>query len=135
MKQSRFRYLGAFDLFVVAVLLAVFGVRGFTSSILVPAMALAGVSALVAGSVAELSLGPLALSWRHFVAVTYGLFGLILPGNYFPAVVAGTASQTELALFVVASVGALSLLYYGYDVARGGDHFEVNSDVDRVVGR
>ncbi|MFC7081732.1 hypothetical protein [Halorussus caseinilyticus] len=135
MKQSRFRYLGAFDLLLVAAFVAVFGVRALTASVVVPAMALAGVSAIVAGSVAEVSVGPLALSWRHFVGATYALFGLLLPGSYLSSVVSGTASRAELALFAVASVGALSLLFYGYDVVRGGEHFEVEPDVETVVGR
>jgi hypothetical protein len=135
MKQSSFRYLGVFDLLLVGIFVATFGVRGFTATLGAPAMALAGVSAIVAGTVAEVSLGPLALSWRHFVAVTYGLFGLILPGSYLPSVVSGTASQAELVMFAVTSVGALSLLYYGYDVGRDGEHFDVDADVETVVGR
>ncbi|UPV75931.1 hypothetical protein M0R89_07690 [Halorussus limi] len=135
MKQSSFRYLGAFDLLLVAAFVAAFGVRALAASVVVSAMALAGVSALVAGSVAEVSLGPVALSWRHFVALTYGLFGLILPGSYPPGALEGTASRAELALFAVTSVGALSLLFYGYDVARGGGNFDVEPDVETVVGR
>ncbi|UPW01988.1 hypothetical protein M0R88_07800 [Halorussus gelatinilyticus] len=135
MKQSSFRYLGAFDLLLVAVFLAVFGVRALTESAAVPAMALAGVSAILAGSVRRVSVGPLALSWRHFVALTYALFGVMLPASYLPGVLAGTASRAEVALFVVTAVGALSLLFFGYDVLRGGDHFDVEPNVETVVGR
>ncbi|WP_135854884.1 hypothetical protein [Halorussus salinus] len=135
MKQSSFRYLGVFDLLLVGAFVAVFGVGAFTASVVVPAMALAGVAALVAGSVKSVSVGPLALSWRHFVALTYALFAVILPGSYLSSVLAGTASQAEVALFVVSSVGALSLLFFGYDVLRGGKHFDVDANVETVVGR
>ncbi|NHN60930.1 MULTISPECIES: hypothetical protein [Halorussus] len=135
MKQSRFRYLGLFDLLLVAVFVAAFGTASFAASVAIPAMALAGLFAVLAGSVAELSLGSVTVTWRHFVAATYALFALALPGSYLPDVVAGTAGRAELALFAVTSVGALTLLFFGYDVARGGDHFEVEPDVDTVVGR
>ena len=135
MKQSSFRYLGVFDLLLVGIFVAVFGVRALTGSVVVPAMALAGVAALLAGSVKSVSLGPLALSWRHFVALTYALFGVMLPASYLPGVLAGTASGEEVALFVVSSVGALSLLFFGYDVLRGGKHFDVDANVETVVGR
>jgi hypothetical protein len=135
MKQSSFRYLGVFDLLLVAVFVGVFGVRSLTESVAVPAMALAGVAALLAGTVKRVFLGPLALSWRHFVALTYALFAVILPASYASSVLAGTASQEEVALFVVTSVGAFSLLFFGYDVLRGGKHFDVNADVETVVGR
>jgi hypothetical protein len=135
MKQSSFRYLGVFDLLVVAVSVVAFGVRAFTASVVVPAMALAGVSAILAGSVAAVSVGPVEVSWRQFVALTYALFAVIFPGSYLSAVVAGTASRQELALFAVASVGGLSLLFFGYDVLRGGKHFEITPDVETVVGR
>jgi len=135
MEQSSFRYLGVFDLLLVGIFVAVFGVRVVTGSVVVPAMALAGVSAVLAGSVKSVSLGPLALSWRHFVAFTYALFAVMLPGSYLPGVLAGTASQEEVALFVVTAVGALSLLFFGYDVLRGGEHFDVDANVETVVGR
>lgn len=135
MKQSSFRYLGIFDLLLVAVFVAVFGIGALASSVFVATMAIAGAFALLAGSVAELSMGPISVSWRHLVAVSYALFGLILPGSYLPDVLAGTATQEEIALLAVTSVGALSLLFYGFDVARGGEHFEVDPDVERVVGR
>jgi len=135
MKQSSFRYLGVFDLLLVGVFVAAFGVRALTGSVVVPAMALAGVAALLAGSVKSVSLGPLALSWRHFVALTYALFGVMLPASYLPGVLPGTASGEEVALFVVSSVGALSLLFFGYDVLRGGKHFDVDANVETVVGR
>lgn len=134
MNQSSFRYLGVFDLLLVAAFAAAFGVGALASSVFVAGMAVAGVFALLAGSVAELSLGPLSVSWRHLVAASYALFGLILPGSYLPGVVAGTATEAELGLFVATSVGALTLFFYGYDVVRGGEHFEVDADVERVVG-
>jgi hypothetical protein len=135
MKQSSFRYLGVFDLLLVGIFVAVFGVRALTGNVVVPAMALAGVAALLAGSVKSVSLGPLALSWRHFVALTYALFAVMLPGSYLSSVLAGTASGEEVALLVVTSVGAFSLLFFGYDVLRGGKHFDVDANVETVVGR
>jgi hypothetical protein len=135
MKQSSFRYLGVFDLLLVGIFVAVFGVGALTGNVVVPAMALAGVAALLAGSVKSVSLGPLALSWRHFVALTYALFAVMLPGSYLSSVLAGTASGEEVALLVVTSVGAFSLLFFGYDVLRGGKHFDVDANVETVVGR
>lgn len=134
MKQSWFRYLGLFDLLLVAGFVGFFGLPALTSSMVVPAMLLAGVSAILAGSVSRLTLGVVSVSWRYFVGVTYVLFALILPGNYLPSVLAGTATASEWMLFVVGAVGGLSLLFYGVDVVRGGRHFEVDADVERTVG-
>ena len=60
MKQSSFRYLGAVDLLLAGVLLAVFGLDTLGN----PQTGLllsAGVTAVAAGSLAELSVGPVAV--------------------------------------------------------------------------
>jgi hypothetical protein len=132
MKQSSFRYLGIFDLALVAAFVAGFGVGTLVST---PAlvMVLAGLAALLAGTLAELSVGPLAVSWRGFAAAMYLLFGVLLPGVYLPEVVAGTAATEEIALFAVSCVSALVFVFIGVDIARDGDHFEVEPNVERTI--
>ncbi|EJN57899.1 hypothetical protein [Halogranum rubrum] len=103
MKQSYFVYMGLFDL------------------------------ALVAGSVARISVGPVSVSWRYFVALTYALFALILPANSLPHILAGTATGEEWMLFLAGTVGGFTLLFYGADIARGGRHFSVETDVERRI--
>ena len=134
MKQSWFRYLGVFDLLLVAAFLGFFGLAALSSSLVIPAMLLAGVAAILGGSVTRITLGPVELSWRYFVGITYTLFAIILPANYLPHVLAGTAGPEEWLLFVAGSLGGVTLLFYGVDVVRGGHHFEVDPDVDRIVG-
>jgi hypothetical protein len=38
-----------------------------------------------------------------------------------------------LLLFVLTTIGALSLAVYGIDVARGGRHFSIRRDIERVI--
>lgn len=134
MKQSSFRYLGLFNLLLVVAFVAVFGVQSLTRSISLSSMVVAGVSAILAGSIKEILLGSIAVSWRHFASLTYALFALILPGSYFPAVLAGTATQGEIGMFAVMSVGGFSMLFFAFDIVRDGKHFEVEPNVDTVVG-
>ena len=133
MKQSHFLYLGLLDLLLVGGLAAVFGLGVFVRSPIV-LVTIAGICAVLAGTVAAVSFGPVTLSWRHLVGVSYVTFALVWPATYAPEVVAGSASEQDLLLFVVTTVGALSLAVYGVDVARGGRHFSVSADVERVVG-
>ncbi|SEO21414.1 hypothetical protein SAMN04487948_101126 [Halogranum amylolyticum] len=134
MRQSWFRYLGLLDLLLVAGFVALFGPASLASSIVMPAMLLAGLSALLAGSVAHIALGPVTVSWRYLVGVTYALFALVLPASYLPSVLAGTAAAAEWLLFVVGTVGGLTLLFYGVDVVREGGNFEIETDVERTIG-
>ena len=60
MKQSSFRYLGALDLLLVGAFLAAFGVDTLVSP-QVGLLLSAGVAAVAAGSLAELSVGPVAV--------------------------------------------------------------------------
>ena len=135
MKQSSYRYLGLLDLLLVAALVGAFGPTAFTGSVAVPGMAVAGVLALLAGTVAELSVGPVTVTWRHLVGASYALFALVVPAIYAPTVLAGSAGGEEILLFLAAVGGGLSLLFYGVDVARGGRHFEIDADVERAIGR
>ncbi|MFC6729511.1 hypothetical protein ACFQDG_12735, partial [Natronoarchaeum mannanilyticum] len=91
------------------------------------------VLALLAGTVAELSVGPVTVTWRHLVGASYAIFALVMPAIYAPTVFAGSAGGAELLLFVAAIVGGVSLLFYGVDVARDGRHFEVDADVERAI--
>lgn len=134
MKQSSFRYLGGFDLLLVAGFLAAFGV-GALGTTPIALMALAGIAALLAGSLAKLFVGPITVPWRGFAAATYLLFAAMLPATYLPHIVAGTATTTETAMFAVSCVSALVFVFMGFDIARGGKHFEIRPNVERVVGR
>ncbi|MFC7044534.1 hypothetical protein ACFQH6_03120 [Halobacteriaceae archaeon GCM10025711] len=135
MKQSTLRYWGLFVLLLVAAFVAVFGLPALTAGVVLPVMVVAGVCFLVAGSVAELAVGPVAVTCRHLVGVGYALFALRLPASTAPPVVAGGATTADVALFAVAVLGGLTLLFVGVDVARGGRHFQITPDVDAVVGR
>ncbi len=135
MKQSSYRYLGLLDLLLVAALVGVFGPAALAGSVAVPGMLVAGILMLLAGTIAELSIGPATVTWRHLVGASYGVFALVVPAIYAPTVLAGSAGGEELILFVAAIVGGFSLLFYGVDVARDGRHFEVDADVERAIGR
>lgn len=134
MKQSSFRYLGVFDLVMVAAFLAVFGVGALVSAP-IALMVLAGVAAMLAGSLAQLSVGPVTIPWRGFAAATYLLFAALLPATYLPHVVAGTATTSETAMFAVSCISAVIFVFMGFDIARGGKHFRIEPNVERVVGR
>ncbi|WP_423999292.1 hypothetical protein ACOZ4I_10580 [Haloarcula salina] len=133
MKQSTYRYLGLFDLALLGAFLAFFGVGALVVSPVLVGMLVAGVGLLLAGTVAAVSVGPVTVTWRLFVSVSYAIFALSWPAMYGPAVVAGTATQTEVVLFLAMTVGSLSLLAYGYDMFRDGQHFDVDADVTRTV--
>ncbi|WP_336337292.1 hypothetical protein [Haloarcula brevis] len=133
MKQSTYRYLGLFDLALLGAFFAVFGVGALAVNPVLVGMLVAGVGLLLAGIVAAVSVGPVTVTWRHFVGVSYAVFALSWPATYGPAVVAGTATGTELVLFLTMTVGSLSLLANGYDVFRDGRHFDVDADVTRTV--
>lgn len=135
MKQSSLRYLGALDLLLVAALLLAFGPQVAAASPVPAMMGVAGLCALLAGSVAAVSVGPVTVSWRHLVGAAYAMFAVMLPAIYGPGVLDGTATGGELALFGVMTVGGATLLFVGYDIARGGKHFDITADVQRTVGR
>lgn len=132
MKQSSFRYLGLVDLLLVAVVVAAFGAPAVTASPILPAMAVAGALAVLAGSVASLSVGPVAAGWRQAAGASYALFALGFPAQFAAVALSGHASSTTVAIFGAASVGSLSILFLGVDVARDGPHFRVTPNVDRA---
>jgi hypothetical protein len=74
------------------------------------------------------------VTWRQLIGVSYVAFAFVWPAIYVPDVVAGTVSGQNLFVFIVATVGALSLVLYGVDIARGGRHFTVTPDVERTLG-
>lgn len=90
MKQSQFLYLGLL-LRLVAGLAAVFG-----PAVLVIRQSLSWDSlvfgVILVGTVSALSLGPITLSWRHLVGLSYVTFALMWPAIYAPEIVAETAS-------------------------------------------
>ncbi|KOX92038.1 hypothetical protein AMS69_15955 [Haloarcula rubripromontorii] len=133
MNQSAYRYLGLIDLALLGAFLVAFGISALATSPVLVGMLVAGVGLLLAGTLAAVSVGPATVTWRHFVGVSYTVFALTWPATYGPAVVAGTATRAELALFVATAVGSLSILAYGYDVFRDGRHFDVETDVTRTL--
>lgn len=133
MKQSQYRYLGLLDLALVAALGVVFGVAVLWT-VPVVLVGMAGICAVLAGSVSAVSVGAATVTWRHLIGVSYVAFALVWPAVYVPDVVAGTASRRTLLVFVVTTVGALSLVWYGIDIARGGRYFTVKPDVERTLG-
>lgn len=134
MRQSSFRYLGLFDLLIVAAFTAFFGVEAFTRLLAIPAMTLAGVSALLAGTVSRITLGPVTVTWRYLAALTYALFAVILPSSFAPSVLTGTAARLDWFMLVVGLVGSLCMLYFAAAIVRDGDGFVVEEDVETVVG-
>lgn len=130
MRQSSFRYLAALDLLLVAAFLALFGLGSIGASLAVPAMLVAGVTALLAGTVATVSVGPVSVSWRAFAAATYLAFAVTMPAAFGPT---GTASTADLAFLGVAAVGSLSMLYFAVGIWRGSDAFDVTEDVERTL--
>ncbi|WP_435359674.1 hypothetical protein [Haloarchaeobius sp. DFWS5] len=134
MKQSYFRYWGLLCLGLVGVFLAIFGLEATLSQPGIGIMAFAGVCGLLAGTVAELTVGPLAVSWRHFLAIGFLVSGLSLPLQYASALVSGTASGEELLMLVCGLAILFSLTYFSYMLLRGGDRVNIEIDVDRELG-
>jgi hypothetical protein len=128
-KQSSFRYVGAFDLLLVGLLAAAFGPRVLLATPVALAMTAAGVLLFVGGSVAALSLGPVTVSWRQLLGAGYLLFAAVVPSLYVGDLLAGTATAEELFLFLASSLGSVALVVMGVEVARDGDHFSVTPTV------
>jgi hypothetical protein len=92
-------------------------------------MALAGVLLFVGGSVEELSLGSVTVSWRQLLGAGYVLSAVAISSVYVGEILAGSATGRELFLLVVSSLGSLTLVAMGVEVARDGDHFAVTPTV------
>lgn len=55
--------------------------------------------------------------------------------TYAPEIVGGCfRTGQDLFLFVMTTVGVPSLAFYQVDIARGGRHFFVQPNVERVIG-
>ncbi|MFC5368254.1 hypothetical protein [Salinirubrum litoreum] len=129
MKQSSFRYVAVLDLLLVGLLVAAFGPQAVLATPVVPAMTLAGVLLFVGGSVEESSLGPVTLSWRQLLGAGYVLAAVAISSVYVGEGLAGSATGRDLFLLVVSSLGALTLVVVGVEVARDGEHFAVTPTV------
>jgi hypothetical protein len=120
---------GLLELVLVAGLGTVFGVAVLDTPP-IALTSLAGVCALLAGSVSAVSVGGVTVRWRYLVGVSYVAFALVWPAIYVPDVLAGTVSGQFV--FVVAMVGALSLVVYGFDIVDDVDttlqnvHYHLN---------
>ena len=134
MNQSSLRYFGALSLALVVALVGLFGSAALVASPTVLLLALAGLLMILAGSVSSVSLGPIRIGWRPLVGLSYALFALTLPVSALQTLLGGTVSAVEYVVFATSVLGGLTLLFIGYDIARGGEHFRITSNVERVVG-
>lgn len=132
MKQSSFRFLGLFDLILVTALAGVFGPQVLVAPAVI-LFVVGGLAASLTGLLSALTVGPVHLTWRQLAALTYFAFALLWPALYLPDVIAGTAVGFELLLFVVMSGAALIFAFIGVDILRGGDHFSIEPNVERVI--
>ncbi len=133
MKQSSFRHLGVFEILLV-VFVVVFGSVPIIGGVAV-LVDIAGVCAVLAGSVTRLTLGPVTIPWRYLVCLSYVAIALGWPLTFVPMIVDGTASQQDVLLLVVAIVSAASLAFFGIDIARGGRHFSITQTSERAPGK
>lgn len=133
MRQSRFVWFGVLELVLVAGLLAVFGPVVLRSTAVVPLIAVSGVLAILAGRYAAIEAAGVRVTWRTLVGASYLAFAVMWPLIYGPTVLFGDPNAGDYLMFVVAVVSAGCFLLFGLDVARGGRHFEVTGDVDRVL--
>jgi|AntRauTorcE11898_2_1112593.scaffolds.fasta_scaffold01063_7 xanthosine utilization system XapX-like protein len=133
MRQSRFAYFGVFELVVAGVLAAAFGSLVVTTSPAVPLLVLAGILAVLGARVAAIELRGRRVTWRHLVAASYVSFAAMWPFIYGPDVLAGSRAAGDLFMLVLAAGNALLFAFIGFDVGRGGRHFEITPNVDRVL--
>jgi hypothetical protein len=117
--------LGVFLLAVPVVLVVAFGTGGLRSpayAVQFASMALAGSLVLAGGLRASYTLGGRTVRWN----ICYGVGTAILGVGLAVGIAGSRPAGTGGVLLAVAAVGGgLSLVFIGYDVARGGRHFRV----------
>ncbi|MFC6951912.1 hypothetical protein [Halorubellus litoreus] len=133
MRQSRFAWFGVVELLLAAALLAVFGPVVLTTTAVVPLVVVSGILAILAARYAVIEVAGVSVTWRSLVGASYLAFAVMWPLIYGPTVLFGDPVAEDYLMFVVAVVSAGCFLFFGIDIARGGRHFDVTGDVDRVL--
>jgi hypothetical protein len=128
MHRRFLRWYGVFLLLAPQLLVLAFGVDGLatgTAGVTYALMVVAGGLLVVAGSRDEVGLGGGTVRWNVLAGVgVVCVAGTVLLGGAAD-LLAGDRSRAALGYTVVASVGALTLVFIGVDVARGGRHFRL----------
>jgi hypothetical protein len=123
-------WLGGF-LFVVAQLLVVlFGIDGLAEprvTLQYGTMTLAALLLLTAGVRERYAVAGLAVRWNHLAGVSMALLGAGLTVSYLAPVVEGVRGG-DAAFAVVAAVGSLTLVWFGYQVAYATRHVRLDPD-------
>jgi hypothetical protein len=123
-------WLGGF-LFVVAQLLVVlFGIDGLAEprvALQYGTMTLAALLLLTAGVRERYAVAGLAVRWNHLAGVSMALLGAGLTVSYLAPVVEGVRGG-DAAFAVVAAVGSLTLVWFGYQVAYATRHVRLDPD-------
>ena len=123
-------WLGGF-LFVVAQLLVVlFGIDGLAEprvTLQYGTMTLAALLLLTAGVRERYAVAGLAVRWNHLAGVSMALLGTGLTVSYLAPVVEGVRGG-DAAFAVVAAVGSLTLVWFGYQVAYATRHVRLDPD-------
>jgi hypothetical protein len=132
MRQSRFSLLGVALVVVPLGFAAVFGWRAALDQATMPLLLVAGLLTVLSGRVAAVELGGVRVSWRHILAAGYVLMAVSFPLSHLAAT--GTPSADDYVLLGAAAVTACCLLFFAFDVVRGGRHFEITPNVERVLG-
>jgi hypothetical protein len=132
MRQSRFSWLGAFVLLVPVAFAAVFGWRTTVEQWTIPLMIPGGLLTVLSGRVAAIELGGRRVSWRYLLAAGYVLFAVSIPVQQVHWT--GSGSTEGYVSIGAAVLTASCLLFFAVEVARDGRHFDVTSNVDRVLG-
>ena len=117
--------MGAFLLAIPVVVTAAFGTGGLRSpgtAVQMGAIVLSGLLFLAAGLRESYAFGGHTVRWN----VCYGVGTAILGVGLAVGIVSGQAAGPGGTLLAVAAVGGgLTLVFIGYDFARGGRHFRV----------
>ena len=118
--------MGAFLLAIPVVITLAFGTGGFgapATAVQMAAIVLSGLLLLAAGHRDSYTLGGRTVRWN----VCYGVGTAILGVGLAIGLGSSGATGAEgLLLAVAADGGGLSLVFIGYDFARGGKHFRVS---------
>lgn len=133
MRQSRFSLLGALLVVVPLAFAAAFGWRAVFEAPEMLVYGFAGVIAVVGGRVAAVEVGRVGVSWRVLVGGSWLLVALANVVDGLATVLDGAGSTAVLVSTGGLLVASCCIAFAGFDIARGGRHFEITPDVDRVL--
>ena len=123
-------WFGGFLLVVAQLIVVLFGVEGLSEprvALQYGVMTLSALLLLAAGFREAYTVGDRRVRWNHLYGAAMVLLGLGLAVSYLAPVVAG-ARGTNAAFAVVAAVGSLTLVWFGYQVAYATRHVRIESD-------